>query len=98
MTKYISLEEAIRQNGHRHLERAISYISAGYPDRFADGSLRKAIKNFKKADELKFKTVIDKVLDPIINNLVDKVAQSIMDGIKNEPNHLQSSSSFKTSK
>lgn len=85
---YLTVEESIRQNGHRHLERTISYISAGYPDRFADSSLRKAIKNFKRADEIKIQTPdwFVKYLGMMEDKIAAAVAKNIMNGM--EGNHF----------
>lgn len=69
-------EEYYRQNGDRHLERAIAYISAGYPLRFYNGSMLKAIKNFKKADSVK----IPKFLLPMLDGLAKAIADKIMNG------------------
>ena len=53
MTEYISVQEAYRLNSERHLANAISYASAGYPDRFYDGSMRKAVRNLNISDKFK---------------------------------------------
>lgn len=47
--EYLTIEEYYRRNGWRHLERAIAYASAGYEDRFYEGSMKKALRNFKIA-------------------------------------------------
>jgi hypothetical protein len=49
---YFRLNDWHKRNGERHLANAISYASAGYPDRFYEGSMRKAIRNFDRARPL----------------------------------------------
>jgi len=77
---YLTLEETIRQNGHRHLERAISYASAGYPNRFYEGSMRKALKNFKRADSF---TEVDKLCQLFWKQMADDLYNRIVDNIIN---------------
>lgn len=67
---YISIGDCIRANGDRHLERAIAYASAGYPERFFQGSMKKALRNYKNADALK----ID---DPLIKHITDAISVNI---------------------
>lgn len=74
--EYLTVEEYYRRNGKRHLERAIAYTSASYPDRYYEGSMKKALRNLKKADELK----VPDLLKPILNKLSDQVADAIMYG------------------
>lgn len=75
MFKYYTVEDHFRSNGERHLERAISYISAGFPDRYYQGSMGKAERNFKKAEGLK--------LPDFLNSIVGKLANSVADTILN---------------
>lgn len=70
---YYTIEECYRRNGYRHLERAIAYTSAGYPDRFYEGSMRKALRNFKKADELKIPEYLEPMLDLFTKRIVDSI-------------------------
>lgn len=74
--KYITVEEAIRLNGDRHLQRANRYL-ADENFEFAEGSLAKAEKNYSKANILR----IDPIFDNILKDLSDRIADSILNGI-----------------
>lgn len=70
---YISVAEHYRLNGCRHLENAISYASAGYPLRFYNGSMVKALRNFKRAEGLEFPFWLEssiKYMGQIITNRI----------------------------
>ncbi|ARQ95392.1 hypothetical protein [Bradyrhizobium phage BDU-MI-1] len=48
---YRSLSDGVRDNARRHLRNAGRYLAAGNPD-YALGSLRKAARNWQKAQEI----------------------------------------------
>src|ERR1700674_3142545 len=49
--QYFSLADTVRENGWRHMDRALMHREAGHED-WAQGSFRKAIRNFDRADKL----------------------------------------------
>lgn len=75
--EYVRVEDHFRLNGERHLEHAIGYISAGYPDRFADGSLKKAKRNFKLGRGLELPPIVE----DSTNILANRIANFILNGI-----------------
>lgn len=78
--EYLSVEECIRRNGHRHLERAIAYASAGYPDRYYQGSMAKAKRAYLKADLFKTPEWMIKAYGHKLVDFVDSVNDAIMHG------------------
>lgn len=78
---YITIQDQFKLNGDRHLERAIAYASAQYPDRYFEGSMRKAISNYKKADEFKFVVHIERMF--IFKEINERITFSIMNGSDN---------------
>lgn len=85
---YITIQQTYRMNGDRHLERAIAYISAGYHNKYADGSLVKAKRNYEMAKKLDkflpaivFKTLADSTLDETLNMIARSLTESIIHGI-----------------
>jgi hypothetical protein len=75
---YLTIEDKIRANGHRHLERAISYACAEYPDHYYEGSMRKARKNFKIADSF---TETDKLMQLFLKNIAEDLNNHISNHI-----------------
>lgn len=73
---YKPVAEHYRRNGWRHLENAISYASAGYPLRFYNGSMIKALRNFKRANSLE----IPQWLNENIKFLSQMIADQILNG------------------
>lgn len=76
---YQTIDDWFKQNAERHLERAIAYASAGYPDRFYEGSMRKAIRNFKIADDFK----VPEFFKPYVDALSNAIADNILNGNNN---------------
>lgn len=76
--QYLTIEQSIRQNGNRHLERAIAYASAGYPERYYQSSMKKALRNFKLANEFRNYFRID---DPVLRSIVNVLDKSLTDAI-----------------
>lgn len=76
--QYLTVEQSIRKNGNRHLERAIAYASAGYSEQYYQGSMKKALKNFKLADEFANYFKID---DPVLKSIGNILDKSISDAI-----------------
>lgn len=70
---YLTIEDSFRHNGDRHLTRAFNHLYYGHPDSYWQGSIDKAIKNYKNADALK--------LDPWAQNIVDIMAHRMADVI-----------------
>lgn len=73
--RYFSVEESVRLNGERHLANAIGYAAKGNPN-YCMGSLRKAERNFKRADSL----TLPPFLKPVVDILQGIVADQIMHG------------------
>lgn len=48
---YVSVAQQIRNNAERHLANAVGYASRSNFS-YCDGSMRKALRNFKRADEI----------------------------------------------
>lgn len=48
---FMSVSDQIRANGERHLANAIGYASKSN-FQYSDGSMRKALRHFKRADEI----------------------------------------------
>ena len=76
--EYLTVEQSIWKNGERHLANSVGYASQG---RFghADGSMRKALRNFSRAKELSY-TFAYSVFTPRIEWMVEAIAASIMHG------------------
>ena len=82
---YLTIEQSIRNNGHRHLERAIAYASAQWPEHYVLGSLRKAERNFKKADTIAHLYKTDPIMQAVIDRMNGRIAVQIMyDGNGND--------------
>lgn len=76
---YITVEQSLRNNGDRHLERAIAYASAQWPDHYYEGSIKKAIRNYKKADGFIITDPFFKSMIELAGNIIIKhVADSLM--------------------
>ena len=78
--KYLPLAECIRLNGERHLANAIGYASRGL-ESYSDGSLRKAVKNFDRADRLLFGCALPPQLQFIVDTLSETIANNIINGL-----------------
>lgn len=78
--EYLTVEECIRRNGHRHLERAIAYASAGYPDRYFEGSMKKALKAYAKAELFKTPDWMIKAYGHRLKEISDHVSDAILYG------------------
>ncbi len=48
---YLTVSQSIRANGERHLANAVGYAAKGNLN-YSAGSMRKALRQFKRADEL----------------------------------------------
>lgn len=48
---YLAVADQLRANGERHLANAIGYASQSN-FQYSDGSMRKALRHFKRADEI----------------------------------------------
>lgn len=53
-------------------------MSAGYPERYYQGSMKKALRNFKLADEFRNYFRID---DPVLKSIVNVLDKSVSDAI-----------------
>lgn len=78
--KYINIEESLNNNGNRHLGRALYYIYSNYPDKFWEGSLKKALKNYKKANELSLNPFEYMIINDISNKLANQIFNVIVNG------------------
>lgn len=76
--EYLTIEECIRRNGHRHLERAIAYASAGYPDKFYKGSIKKALKQYVKAELFKTPEWMIRAYGHKLNEISKNIANAII--------------------
>lgn len=74
--RYISVSESIRQNGDRHKANAERYLAEGKPD-YAAGSLRKAARNYYKADELDQMLQVPAFIKPAYDALLKAVEDEI---------------------
>lgn len=72
-TQYFTLEQTIRNNGHRHLERAIAYASAQWPEYYYQGSMKKAKRNYAKADKFKIYPWQQEIIDRLSENVAEQV-------------------------
>jgi hypothetical protein len=52
--RYLTVEECIRENAYRHEAKGLWWTDMGYDERAA-GSFRKAMRNHRRADGLRFK-------------------------------------------
>jgi len=77
---YLSVEGSIRANGDRHLERAFNHLYCGHPDTYWQGSVDKALKNYKKADALKLDPIIEAMMKPLMDRLAIGMSDAIMYG------------------
>jgi len=78
MTEYVTVEQAIWQNGERHLANAVGYASRGMMQH-SDGSMRKALRNFRRAKEMSY-TFAYPLITPQVEWLAAAIAANIMTG------------------
>ena len=78
--QYMKIEQSIRANGDRHFNNAYYYALCGYPKSYFDGAMRKAEKNYKKADRLKIDPILEAIFKPMVDNLMNRINGSIMNG------------------
>ena len=71
---YMSIEECHRSNGDRHAARAEAWIAAGKPE-YAAGSMRKARRNWARAEAWKFD------VRPELQQVIDKTRDAISRGV-----------------
>lgn len=74
--QYMTLSENIRKNGDRHKANAERYLSQGLPE-YAAGSMRKAEKNYKRADEIEEIFKLPKFLEPFYKEVKEAMARNI---------------------
>jgi hypothetical protein len=72
--EYRSIEQCHRDNGDRHARKAEYWVAQGKPD-YAEGAMRKARRNWARADAWKvpacFQPLMKDMLDRIANNLYE---------------------------
>lgn len=73
---YYTVVQHYKDNANRHLERAIAYASAGFADRYFEDSMKKALRNFKVADEFK----VPSFLEPFQKQMIAAIAKDILYG------------------
>lgn len=78
MYPYQTINQSYRNNGDRHLQNAINYHSVGMIG-YCIGSLKKAIKNYEKSQELE-EYLAPEIYNPLLNLLANQVADTIMNG------------------
>ena len=79
MIKFLSTADSIRLDGERHLANSIGYASRGLFG-YSDGSMRKAIRNFKRANHLDMRldSFTRRVMEPIASDFAKRIADRIM--------------------
>jgi hypothetical protein len=76
---YFRFNDYYKLNGERHLANAISYASAGYRDRFYEGSMRKAIRNFDRARPIfTLADFIERLQRPMMERIAEQIADDII--------------------
>jgi hypothetical protein len=70
--KYRSIEQCHRDNGDRHARKAEFWRTQGKSD-YAEGSMRKARRNWARADAWK----TPECMIPLMNDLLDRITNSI---------------------
>jgi mono/diheme cytochrome c family protein len=70
--KYRSIEQCHRANGDRHAARAKYWLAQGKPD-YAEGSMRKARRNWARADAWK----TPDCFAPLMKQMLDRINQHI---------------------
>lgn len=78
MYQYMTIEQCFLENGYRHFEKALFYKEAGYPDRFYEGSMRKARRWFKKANLYKLPEEVEVITEMMIKAYTFGIAFGIM--------------------
>lgn len=73
MTRFLTIEQSIRENAYRHESKGLWWTELGFDDR-AKGSFKKALKNHQKADMFK----IPEFYVSIYKNWDKLVARSIL--------------------
>jgi hypothetical protein len=75
---FMSLADAIRDNGWRHMKRGYAHRAAGHMD-WAKGSFAKAQRNFERASLLEGNS-LPLEMRASVQDFADRVANSIMSG------------------
>lgn len=75
--RYLTINECFRQNANRHLQRANRYLFDDNIFDYAEGSLKKAEKNYKNAHLFK---IDDPFVKFIVNDLAEQIATTIIVG------------------
>lgn len=76
---YLTIVQELRNNGDRHAANAQKYIDQGKTE-YAKGSMLKAERNWKHANEIEGMMKIDPIFDPLINKFAQKIANTILNG------------------
>lgn len=79
MIRYLTMAESIKLNGERHLANAVGYASRGLFSH-SDGSMRKAVRNFNRADDLEMplSPFTRRITDRVTSDFVKRIADRIM--------------------